>query len=94
MRTLVLAAMLIAASSLAQAQGSQAQDWGTAARQCGAQYAQWWLETHGYRCASCSGGWPVIARCTAATVDPQISPDVVEACIRMELVAGFQQRWR
>jgi hypothetical protein len=76
---IILAAVLCAASSLAQA---QTQDWRPAARQCGEQYAQWFRDTYGHPCASCSAGWPDIARCTVKTVEPQISHDALEACIR------------
>jgi hypothetical protein len=76
MRSVLLAAVLCAAPIVAQAQA-----WQAASRQCAEQYANWWLATHGARCVSCSAGWPVIARCTAATVYPGIDPKTVEACL-------------
>ena len=77
MRSIVLAAALCAATSFP----ALAQDWRPIARQCGEQYAAWFRETHGYPCVSCSAGWPDMARCTTGTVAPQISHDIVEACI-------------
>jgi hypothetical protein len=76
-RTILAVAALCVAASIANAQ-----DWRPVARQCGEQYAAWWLQTNGSPCASCSGGWPVMARCTAATVAPEIKPAVVEACLQ------------
>jgi hypothetical protein len=76
---IILAAVLCAASSLAQA---QTQDWRPVARQCAERFAQWFRATHGYPCASCSAGWPDIARCTVKTVKPDTSHDALEACIQ------------